>query len=185
MNEVLKTIAGRNSCRDYKDEQLTDEQLETIINAALAAPSAMNRQPWRLVVIRDKALIEELDVEGVSVMAAAEDKSAYERTMSRGGKLFYGAPCLIYILHDVTKYSMLDSGILCQNIALAAHSIGLSTCIVGMALMPISGPNGAEIKKRLNFPEGFEFAIGILVGTPNTGKEPHEPDPSKVTYIQG
>ena len=183
MNEVLKVITERNSCRDFTGEPLTDEQVGILVDAALAAPSAMNRQPWRLVVIRDKALIDELDVTGVGVMAADADKTAYERTMSRGGKLFYNAPCLIYILHDGSKYAVLDSGILCQTVALAAQSIGLTTCIVGMAAMPISGPSGAEVRKRLNFPDGYEFAIGILAGAENIGKEPHELDREKVTYI--
>ena len=183
MNEVLKAINERNSCRDFTGERLTDEQVKILVNAALAAPSAMNRQPWRLVVIRDKAIIAELDEAGVGVMAADADKTAYERTMSRGGKLFYNAPCLIYVLHDGSKYAVLDSGILCQTVALAAQSIGLTSCIVGMAAMPISGPNGKEVKKRLNFPDGFEFAIGILVGAANTGKEPHELEQDKVTYI--
>ena len=183
MNEVLKTIAERNSCRNFSGAPLTDEQVKTLIDAALAAPSAMNLQPWRLVVIKDKALVEELDAIGVGVMAADADKTAYERTMSRGGKLFYNAPCLIYILHEGSKYSMLDSGILCQNVALAAQSIGLTSCIVGMAAIPISGPQGEELKKRMKFPDGFEFAIGILAGAANTGKVPHELDPEKVTYI--
>ena len=183
MNDTLKVIADRYSCRDFKDTPLSDGQIETLVNAALAAPSAVNRQPWRLVVIRDKTLIDELDVEGMAVLAASEDKDTYDRMLSRGGKLFYGAPCLIYILSDGSKWGMLDSGILCQNIAIAAQSIGLATCIVGMAAIPINGPKGGEIKRRLKFPEGVEFAVGILAGTANSGKEPHELDPGKVVYV--
>ena len=183
MNETLKTIAERNSCRDFKDTPLTDGQMKDIIDAALAAPSGMNRQPWRLVVVKDKALIDELDAEGMGILAAAEDKAGYQRFMDRGGKLLYNAPCLVYVLSDGSTWSPLDSGILVQNIALAAQSIGLGSCIVGMANLPLTGPRGGEFKKRMNFPDGFSFAIGILVGTPNTGKEPHELDPNKVTYV--
>jgi len=183
MNEVLKTIAARYSCRDFKDTPLTDEQIKAITEAALAAPSAMNRQPWHIVFVTDKAIVDEFDTEGMSILAAAEDKAGYERMMARGGKLFYNAPSLVFILSDGSAWGSLDSGILCQNITLAAQSLGLATCIVGMAGVPISGPKGDDFKKRLKFPEGHEFAVGVLVGVPNTGKEPHELDMSKATII--
>ena len=128
MNETIKNIMGRNSCRDFKDTPLTDEQLKTIVDAALAAPSGLNLQPWRIVVVKDKALVDELDAAGMAVLSAAEDKSAYNRVMGRGGKMLYNAPCLIYILSDESKWSTLDSGIMCENIAIAAQSLGLSSC---------------------------------------------------------
>ena len=83
MNETIKNIMERNSCRDFKDTPLTDEQLKTIVDAALAAPSAMNRQPWHLVVVKDKALIDELDAAGMGIISAAEDKSTYNRMKER------------------------------------------------------------------------------------------------------
>ena len=136
-----------------------------------------------MIVVRDKELIKELDSDGMSILSAAEDKSTYERMMARGGTLFYNAPCLIVILSDGSEWGVLDGGILCQNVVLAAQSLGLGTCIVGMARIPLNGPKGHEFKKRLKFPEGYSFVVGVLVGTVNTGKEPHEHDKSKVTYI--
>jgi len=183
MNHVLEAIAARNSCRDFADTQLSEEQIKAITDAALAAPSAMNRQPWHVVVVNNKAIVDEMNDEGMSILAAAEDKASYERMMARGGKLFYNAPCLMIVLNDGSGYAALDSGILTQNITLAAHSLGLSTCVVGMAGVPLSGPRGEEFKTRLKFPDGYKFIIGVLVGVPNSGKEPHELDASKITYI--
>ncbi|MCL2125902.1 MAG: nitroreductase family protein [Oscillospiraceae bacterium] len=183
MNETIKAIMERNSCRDFTGAPLTDEQMKIIIDAALAAPSAMNRQPWKLIVVKDKAFVEELDAAGMEVIAANADKAMMERMKERGGKLYYNAPCLVYILSDGSAYGSMDCGILCENIAIAAQALGLSTCIVGMANMPLTGPRGDEFKKRLGFPEGYVFGIGILVGAPNKGKEPHELDYGKVTYI--
>ena len=183
MNETLKTIMSRNSCRDFKDTPLTDEQIKAIVDAALAAPSGMNNQPWRLVVVKDKALIDELDAEGMAMISVMADKTLYNRMMERGGKLLYNAPCLVYVLSDGSTWGSLDCGILCQNVTLAAQSLGLSSCIVGMANMPLTGLRGDEFKKRMKFPDGYVFAIGVLVGTPNAGKEPHDLDYSKVTYV--
>jgi len=183
MNDTLKIIAERYSCRDFADTPLTDGQIKAAVDAALAAPSGVNRQPWHIIVVRDKPLIDELDAEGMSMLIAARDKSYYERIMSRGGKMFYNAPCLVIILSDGSKWAVLDSGIQCQNIVLAAQSLDLASCIVGMAEIPLSGPRRDEFRKRLEFPDGYEFAIGILLGTAKSGKEPHEHNMSKVTYI--
>ena len=183
MNETLKTIAERYSCRDFADTALTDEQIKALTEAALAAPSALNLQPWHVIIITDKALIEELDSKGMSILAAAEDKSSYERFMSRGGKMFYNAPCMFIVALDGSFYSSLDYGILIQNVALAAHSLGLGSVICASPNVLFNSPIGDELKKRLQFPDCYGFGLTILVGTANSGKAPHELDKSKVAYI--
>ena len=65
MNETLKCIAERYSCRDFDGTPLTDAQVQALVEAALAAPSAMNRQPWHVIMITDKALIDEFDAAGM------------------------------------------------------------------------------------------------------------------------
>ena len=184
MNETLKNIAKRYTCRDFKGMPLTEGQIEELVKAALAAPSARNLQPWHVIMVTDKALIDELDAEGMDLLSKSEDRSTYEHMMSRGGKLFYNAPCMAIVLSDGSKWGTLDSGILCQNVVIAAESMGLGTCIVGMAAVPLNGPKADEYRKRLNFPEGHAFAIGVLVGEINSGKEPHEHDRSKVSYVK-
>ena len=184
MNETLKTIAERYSCRDFADAPLTCDQIKAIVDAALAAPSAMNRQPWHVVVVTDKALIDEMDAESVSILAAAEDQSGYERIQSRGGKVFYNAPCMIMVASDGSDYALMDCGILSQNVSLAAHSLGLGSVICGMAGISLGGPRGDAFKKRMQFPEGYGFGIAILVGTAKSAKAPHEFNRNKVTYIK-
>jgi len=183
MNETLKHIFERNSCRDFKDTPLTDEQVDLLVKAALAAPSALNLQPWYIVMVTDKAIVDGMDDEGMEILKSDADQTSYERMMSRGGKLFYNAPSLMLVMSDGSDWGTLDSGILCQNVVIAAQSLGLGTCIVGMARIPLSGPKSDDYKKLLKLPEGCTFAIGILIGTVNTGKEPHELDMGKVTYI--
>ena len=184
MNETLKAIAERYSCRDFADTPLTDEQIKAIVDTALAAPSAMNRQPWHVIMVTDKALVDEIDNEGMSTLAAAEDKSAYERILSRGGKLFYNAPCMVMIASDGSHYAPMDCGIVSENVALAAHALGLGSVICGMAGIPLTGPRGDEFKERMQFPDGYSFGIAVLIGIANSGKEPHEHDMGKVTYIR-
>ena len=183
MNETIKNITERYTCRDFADTRLTDEQIRKLVNAALAAPSARNLQPWHVTVVTDKKIIEELDTAGMAVLDAEEDKTFYNTMMERGGKMFYNAPFAIIVTHNGSKWGDLDSGILCQNVVLAALSLGLGTCIVGLLRVPLEGPKGEEFKKRLKFKDGYKFAIGVLIGTEKSGKAPHELDHSKVTYI--
>jgi nitroreductase len=184
MNETLQTIAERYSCRDFAGTPLTPDQIKAIADAALAAPSAMNRQPWHVIVITDKTLIDEMDAESMNILAADEDKSGYERIKSRGGKVFYNAPCMVMVASDGSDYATIDCGILSQNVALTAHSLGLGSVICAMASIPLNSPRGDEFKKRMQFPEGYGFGIAILVGTAKSGKDPHELDVGKVTFIK-
>jgi len=185
MTEAIKNIMDRNSCRDYKSNPLSDEQVKTLVEAALAAPSAMNLMPWHLTVITDKSFIEELDSEGMAILKAAEDQSGYERYKARGGKMLYGAPSLFVISAQKDAFwAGIDSGILCQNLAIAAESMGLGSVMIGMLRVPLDGARGAEFKKRMQFPEGYEFAISILVGEVNEGKVPHDLDFNKVSYVK-
>ena len=183
MNEVLKAITDRYSCRDFTGEPVTKDQSDALVKAALAAPSAVNRQPWHVIMCTNKALIEEMDDAAMKEMAAAEDKSGYNRIMERGGKVFYNAPCMMVVASDGSDWATMDAGILVENVALAAHALGLGNVICGMARIPLNGPKGEEFQKRLKFPEGYEFGIAILIGKAKSGKEPHELDMTKVTYV--
>ena len=185
MNEVLKTIEQRFSCRGYDGRPIEHEKLEAMAKAALQAPSAMNIQPWEIIVINDKGLVDELDVAAMEVLEANPDKTGYNRIMERGGKVFYNAPCMFLVLkHSDARWGDMDCGILTQNICLAASSMGVDNVIVGMGAIPFNGPRGEELKKHVNWPEGREFGMGVLVGYGNVSKEPHEVDISKLSFVK-
>lgn len=181
MNETLRTISQRYSCRDYDGRLPEKEKLEAIALAAVQAPSAVNRQPWQIKVITNKIFIEEMDAEGMRILSEAEDKTFYERIMSRGGKMFYNAPCMFLILKK--PGTDLDTGIVSQNIALASTSLGLGNVICGMAAIPFNGPKGDEFKKRAGFSDGWEFGVAVLVGYSKSTYSPHIPDITKIQYI--
>ena len=184
MNETVKSIMERFSCRGFTGNALSEDNIKTIVEAALAAPSAMNLMPWFVTVITDKAFIDELDAEGMSILAEGEDKSGYTRMMERGGKLFYNAPCMVVIAGDDSGSAALDCGILTQNIALAAHSLGLGNVICGMAGVPLTGRRAAEFKEKMAIPEKYNYTMSVLIGEPTVAKEPHELDFSKVSYVK-
>ena len=182
MNETLETIKKRYSCRDYDGRLPKKEKLEAIALAAVQSPSARNIQPWKINIITNKSFIDEMDTEGMAILAEKEDKRAYERFMDRGGKLFYNAPCMFLILKQ--PGTDLDVGIVSQNIALAATSLGLDNVICGMANIPFVGPRGEEFMEKAGFDEGWEFGMAVLVGYGKKANNPHTPDKSKIQYVE-
>ena len=184
MNETLKSIMDRYSCRDFCGDRLADEQVKSIVEAALAAPSAMNKMPWHIVAVTDKNLIDEMDEAAMEAIGSRDDKGLLARMKERGGKIFYNAPCMLIILSDDSEYAKVDCGIATQNVALAAHALGLGSVICAMARIPLDGPKGSEFKKRLKFPEGYNFGMAVCIGRINSGKAPHILNYDKATYIE-
>jgi nitroreductase len=166
----------------------SDENLQTIAEAALAAPSGVNRQLWRVIIVKNKELLDELEIEGMKNIAAFPDKSIYERIMSRGGKVYYNAPCQIVVPIGKVEPSgaeLFDCGIVAQNIALAATSLGIDNLICGLIAFAFAGEKRDYFKKRLGFPDDYEIGISVLLGYAETpGGKPHELDFSKITTIE-
>lgn len=181
MNETLKTIKNRYSCRNFTGEAIPQEMLEAVAIAGVQAPSAMNLQPWEIIVIRDKALLDDMDATVMEMLSKQEDKALYDRMMSRGGKLFYNAPCMYVVAKK--EGADLDCGIVTENIALAASSLGLGNVICGLAALPFATDKG-EIYKEKIIPEGYEFGVAVLVGYAADDKgTPHEPNMTKIKYV--
>ncbi|MCL2659994.1 MAG: nitroreductase family protein [Acidobacteriaceae bacterium] len=185
MNETLRCIKERYSCRNFSEQQPTEEQLASIAQAAIQAPSGMNRQFWHVVVVTNKEIIAELEQEGLSVLRNLSP-SGYERIQSRGGKLFYNAPCLVFFAIKAAQPAgaeLVDLGIIAQNTVLAATSLGMASCHCGFATMAFAGGKKEYFKKKLQFPDGYECGLAALLGFANSAGTPHEPDQSKITFI--
>ena len=181
MNETLKTIQTRYSCRSFNDAPIEKEKIDAIALAGVQSPSGLNLQPWKIIVLQNKEMIAEMDKTLMNKLASLEDRSIYERMMSRGGNVFYNASCM-YIVAKLPGKD-LDCGIVVENMALAASSLELGNVICGMAAMLINDECGASYKEKL-IPEGYEFGVALLVGYPvNAEGTPHEPDMSKIIYV--
>jgi nitroreductase len=186
--DTIQTIFTRYSCRDFTDRTPSDEDLQTIVKAATAAPSGMNRQLWRVIVVKNRELIDDMEAEAMRNLAQLPDQSMLERIMERGGKLFYNSPCLIVLPVTIAERAgaeLLDCGIVTENIALAATSLGINNLICGLAAFAFAGTKGPEFKKRLGFPEGYEIGMAVLLGyAAIPGGQSHELNLSKISFIE-
>ena len=161
------------------------ELLQAIAEAGVRAPSARNMRPWHLVVITTKATMDEISSCGKEQFRLT-DEAAYDRVMQRGGTLLYNAPAMIIVAaspDDPFDYAKTDTGIVVSHLALAATSLGLDTCVVGMPRAAFQDGAVGDLKAKY-LPEGYTFAIAVLLGYAETpGGTPHEPALSQITYV--
>ena len=184
---TIEAIKARYSCRAFTNRMPSDADLQTIAEAAVAAPSAMNMQPWHVIIVKNKALLDELETEGMKSLVALPDKGTYNRMQERGGKMYYNTPCqMIIAINKANKWQDIDCGIITQNIALAATSLGINSLICGLIKHSFSGDNGDYFKKKLGFHDGYDIGISVLLGyAAESGvKPPHELDLGKISVVE-
>ena len=171
-NPVLDAIAERRSIRSFKSDAITKEQLDILLKAAEQAPSARNAQPWHFSVVQSRALLDDIN---------AEVKKNFDREIN---DIFYAAPAAIFISCDPeARWGRHDCGIAVQNIALAAHSIGLGSVILGMPEFAFNGPRGKYFSELLKHPDGYTFAVSIAIGVPAASKDAHPIEPGRISFI--
>lgn len=186
-NAVLSAILNRRSIRAYKPEQITDEQLEAILNAGLAAPSARNSQPWHFTAVQNQEMLTRINEAFRTQMLKEADDAARAHFGSDAYSVFFHAPTVIFISCPPTagmKYAETDTGIAIENMALAAYSLGLGSVILGMPRFAFEGPEGDALRSALSFPEGYDYCLSIAIGYPAATKEAHPAQPDRVTILR-
>lgn len=185
MNETLRAIAERYSCRYFKSEPIAEELLQAIAVAGVQAPSAHNWQPWQIIVVTNPELLSDMQSEALAGLERQANQGNYNYVMKLGGNVFYGAPCLMVVAMDTkNRGAALDCGIVGQNIVLAATSLGIDSVYCGFTYHAFNGPRGQEFKERLNLPPGYDFGCSILLGHAEATKAPHVPNLEKITYLK-
>ncbi|MEZ7873102.1 MAG: nitroreductase family protein, partial [Eubacteriales bacterium] len=117
-NQTLQLIASRRSHRAYKPAQISPEQLEALMTAALQSPSAMDRQPWHFSFVQDKELLKRVTRAAHEQAALLEEAQRSPRFASPAFDLFYHAPTVVFI-STPNGDSAVDCGIAAQTLALA------------------------------------------------------------------
>ncbi len=178
--DVLQVISSRRSHRKYTETQLTEESLNTILQAALESPSARNRQPWHFSVVQDAELIQKVHDAATDVMG----RGGSPRFSDPDFQMFYHAPTVIFIFGEKDNpWAQVDCGIAVENIALAAEGLGIGSVILGLPKPAFSGDKADELRKELKCPEGYDFVIAISLGYSADSKEAHEKHEEKITRI--
>lgn len=155
---MLEVLKNRRSIRRYKPEQVSDADLDAILEAGTYAPSALNNQKTVLVAVRDKETRDRLSRMNAAVMGTSGDP-------------FYGAPCVIVVLADPGKGTWLEDGSLVMgNLMNAAKALGLGSCWIHRAQPMFDSPEGKELLRKWGLPETMKGVANCILGYP--GEEP-------------
>jgi nitroreductase len=186
LNETIRTILSRRSVRKYKPDPIEKDKLDLILQCALFAPSARNRQPWHFTVVLDRRLLDQISAANREILLASTDEAMRQRALEPGFDTFRGSPMAILVSgEESAPYALADCANAVENMALAAESLGLSSCYNGSFKLALEGPSGAPLLRLLQIPAGYKplLALSLGYGDETLGERaPRRQD--TVTYIE-
>ena len=177
---VQEVILSRRSIRDYKEEPVSREEMGKILECGIYAPSAMNMQPWAVRVVDNKEFLDD-----VTAIAVKQNPKIAEQPNFRN--FFRNAPTVAFIACPEVSYSgEYDSGLLSENMMLAAWSMGIGSCCLGSVVPVMYTEEAKPYLERLELPEGYKLLVGIAFGYPADENTPAAPerDANKAYYIE-
>ena len=182
-NEVISAILNRRSTRVYKPEQIEEQKLEIILECAFNAPSARNAQPWFLSVVQDEQLLKTFKKSFLDFVG--KNREMFPHIDPLGDyDIFYGAPTVVFVFGDQTKpWHPYDCSFLGQNITLAAESMGIGSCIVGLVKTLFDDPNSRDLIRQLKAPAAFTPLFAVILGYKNEQAPAQPRDTTKFVRI--
>lgn len=165
MNEVIQNIMNRRSVRVYSEEQIKQEDLELILKSGLTSPSGCNMQPWHFTVVQNKEIMNTLNIESKKEFANSENEMFRKMASNEKFDIFYNAPTIIVVSGEKTaQTAIIDSSAATENMILAAESLGIGSCWIGLVTFLFRSKRAQECIKLLEIPKGYEPYYAITLG---------------------
>ncbi len=167
MKGTIDTILSRRSIRNFTSEEIKEEDIKTILEAGRWAPSGLNNQPWKFIVIKNKGIMKEL------------------ATCTHYTNIILNAPLLIAVYLDLdTMYNKTKDiqaiGASIQNMLLACCDLELGAVWLGEILN-----NSNKVNLILNCPDDVELMAVLAIGKPaDSGKKGIRKDLSEIAYTE-
>ena len=166
--EIIRT---RRSCRSYKPEQVTDEQLSAVLEAGTYAPTSRGLQSPFIVAVQNEALRARLAQMNAEVMGVTSNP-------------YYDAPTyvLVFVPADAPN-GVQDASLVMENMMLAAHAQGLGSCWIHREYEMFGTAEGKEMMQSWGLPEGLVGIAALALGYPNASPSPAKPRKEGYTRI--
>lgn len=169
---VLDNIASRKSVRSYTDQPVPDEMVEQLLRAAMAAPTAMNRQPWEFIVVNDRDTLD-----------ALAGKLKYAKMLAQAPLAIVVCSETMITLKDGTKvennFWEHDASAATENLLLAAEALGLGAVWTAAS----DGERSAAVREALHIPGTIMPLCVIPIGFPAGNDQPKDKwKPEKIHY---
>lgn len=168
---VFEAILARRSVRIYTAEIPDTTVVNTLLEAAVRAPTAAHEEPWAFVVIQQRPLLKRLSglvgrhstdshlhhpFRGFPLAAAEQDDTETD--------IFHGANTLIVICaRKDMPFATADCWLATENLMLAACDLGLGSCVIGSSIQML---NAAQVKQELGIPLEYSVVAPVVVGVP-------------------
>ena len=171
-NEIIKALKTRRSVRSYKPEQITDDELKTVLEAGTWAPTAKGLQdPW-IVAVQNPALLKRISRMNAAVWGKDEDIDP-----------FYGAPTFVLVFGSADWVNAVpDGSLVLGNMMNAAHAIGLGSCWINREREMFATEEGKALMKEFGLPDGLIGIGALALGYP--AGPAREPKPRKENYYK-
>ena len=169
MNEVIKTLETRRSCRNFKDDPIPEEILAQIIEAGTYAATCMGKQSPIILAITNKEVRDKLSAMNAQILGAKIDP-------------FYGAPVILVVLakKDVPTYQY-DGSLVMGNLMNAARSLGIASIWIHRAKEEFESEEGKALLASLGIEGEYEGIGHCALGY--AAKAPKKAAPRKENYV--
>ncbi len=184
--ELLDAIHSRRAVRDFADEAVSEDQLRALIDAAIQAPSAVNRQPWLFTVVRDRALMARISGAAKAHLLRTSPAALLSHHFDQllhddNFDIFYHAPALVVISSvEQGPWAVADCALAAQNLMLAARDAGLGSCWIGFAQGWLNTPQARDL---LNLSGRNLCVAPIVIGHPKAVLPPVPRKSPAITWV--
>lgn len=169
MNETLKTLETRRSCRAFKPDMISEDELKAVIKAGTYAPTGMGKQSPIIIAVTNKEMRDKISAENAKIMGVSSDP-------------FYGAPVILIVLADKSVPTYLyDGSVVACNLLNAAESLGLGNIWIHRAKEEFESDFGKQILNDLGIKGDYEGIAHCALGY--KAKDAGEPAPRKEDYV--
>ena len=170
MASTLEDLKNRRSCRSYQPRQITEEELQQVLEAGTYAPTGRGAQAPIIVVVQDKETIAALSRQNAAIMGNPEADP------------FYGTPTVLIVLADKSRPTYLyDGSCVMDNLLNAAQAVGLGACWIHRAKEEFESEEGKALLKQWGIQGDYE-GIGHCVLGYRADAIP-APAPRKENYV--
>ena len=171
MNDTLKVLETRRSCRNFKPDMIPEETLEQIVRAGTYAPTGMGKQSPIILAVTNKELRDQFSEENRKIMGAPV-----------GMDPFYGAPVVLVVLADKNRPTHIyDGSLVMGNLMNAAASLGIGSCWIHRAKEVFASEEGKALLKKWGVEGDYEGIGHCVLGYP-AGDVP-KAKPRKENYV--
>ncbi|MBQ9008265.1 MAG: nitroreductase family protein [Clostridia bacterium] len=169
-SEALEVLKNRRAIRAYKPEQITEKELNAVLEAGMYAPTGAGTQGVQIVAVQSPEEVAAVDALNAKVL---NNPDAHP---------YYGAPTILLIFEtEACVTHELDGAAVCTNMLNAAYAVGLGSCWIHRCRQMFELPEGRELLKKWGLSQTLTGVASIALGY--AACERPVPKPRKTDYI--